>query len=1675
MKTIKRISLIAVFLCLVLAVASFAACFGDEPSSDSLPSASDSIGSDSSNPAEDIKVELSDSVITLDLNDTVALTVKTGGSENQTWVSKNPAIATVDNNGVVTAISEGNTEIEVTTANGKATCLVMVVNSYTAPVLVVANTEISLVKGDKFLLSPTMLYKGKDVTSEVAFSYLPEDGSSEGIVSAELKENGVEFKATAEGTVNYIVYAEYAGVKLGKTIKITVLEESIVFDVTNLTPVKNGYALSLSTYAVEGYLSVLKPEVNVIKGNEIVADAKIVYESANEKIAAITADGSIEAVGVGETRITGKYLNRTFTIDVSVSKPTLSLTAARKEIEIGRLGDIAFDKQIAGELVEVKIDGYSVGESVSDGNLRLNREALEELPITSLGENVKLAIETTKAKYEAEIDLYTLIIKSKQDYMSVGELSKAAEKSNDKLYGGYFVLGDNITVNGGMLEFVDRNKQSFNGDGSEGFCGVFDGKGYVIGGLTKKTATGNAFISVMHRNGVLKNIGFINASFESEAGSFLVHTGAGTIENVFIKYKKISNASTDGYSGTIFNADLTVNKVFIDASEAEIGGNGSKFHLLTANRWANIKSYYCVLPADYTRDTVTIENDPNYDNLIGKRAFLSFSDLKESETFTSMLGWEDKLWRINAETGVVEFGKPYVEPVKEQKTINVETTVRAELDINNDGSLNSGKEIGIDIAGIIGENDYTLLSVNGNGVASNVITANMFGYMYGNKTIEIVAETDNAVYTVNVPMLLVSKVIKTVEDYKAWGEIAMKCEDGGHNYGGYFELGNDIASESGSINMVIADAGAWDDASGGFAGTFDGCGYVIDGLISNETSECATFIGVMSATGVLRNIGFTNVKMNGNETFLTRTQNGTLENIYVHYKEINGTTGQTILARGEALKHIDNVFIDASRAVIATGSTYGILASAHASGTDIYGIVPNGFATYKGDASSGYGRGFASFSLLKAHEAWNTVKSFATASEYWHINEETGRVGFGKNYVEPEKQQKTINVETTVRAELDINNDGSLNSGKEIEIDIAGIIGESDYTLLSVNGNGVASNVITANMFGYIYGNKTIEIVAETDNAVYTVNVPMLFVSKVIKTVEDYKAWGEIAMKCEDGGHNYGGYFELGNDIASESGSINMVIADAGAWDDASGGFAGTFDGCGYVIDGLISNETSECATFIGVMSATGVLRNIGFTNVKMNGNETFLTRTQNGTLENIYVHYKEINGTTGQTILARGEALKHIDNVFIDASRAVIATGSTYGILASAHASGTDIYGIVPNGFATYKGDASSGYGRGFASFSLLKAHEAWNTVKSFATASEYWHINEETGRVGFGKNYVEPEKQQKTINVETTVRAELDINNDGSLNSGKEIGIDIAGIIGENDYTLLSVNGNGVASNVITANMFGYMYGNKTIEIVAETENAVYTVNVPMHFVSKVIKTVEDYQSWVTIAKLCEEGGHNYGGYFELGNDIVSESGSITMVYADAGAWDGAGGFSGTFDGCGYTIDGLTANDSQSYATFIGGMLENAELKNIGFTNVTLSSADTFLARTQYGKIENVYIRYKEINATGGHTLTMLNGGADVTVNNVFVDASEATIVSGSAFSVLANALAGKPIFGIAPAGTAFFANDTGSGYGYGFASFALLKAHENWNRVKSFATASEYWHINEETGEVSFGRKS
>ncbi len=281
-------------------------------------------------------------------------------------------------------------------------------------------------------------------------------------------------------------------------------------------------------------------------------------------------------------------------------------------------------------------------------------------------------------------------------------------------------------------------------------------------------------------------------------------------------------------------------------------------------------------------------------------------------------------------------------------------------------------------------------------------SANIFG-------LQTLVATNADGDTANVQVLIVTKVIRTVDDYAAWGATAKSLAVAGESSGaGYFELGNDIIDTDGVIEL-----NAWNNASyyvadaakyTGFAGTFDGCGYIIDGLKLSAHSESGndldySFVGIMEAEGVLKNIGFTNVdasEMNLAASFLSTTTYGTFENIYVHYAKDHKNL-RTFTIMGTTVTTVDvtltNILIDGGSLV---ANTTGFKMMPNDKKYDsVFGISPAGanVGYYSDWAGTHTGQIFAGYSALKADStAWSAISAWGG---HWSVDETSGKVIFG--------------------------------------------------------------------------------------------------------------------------------------------------------------------------------------------------------------------------------------------------------------------------------------------------------------------------------------------------------------------------------------------------------------------------------------------------------------------------------------------------------------------------------------------------------------------------------------------------------------------------------------------------------------------------------------------------------
>lgn len=320
-----------------------------------------------------------------------------------------------------------------------------------------------------------------------------------------------------------------------------------------------------------------------------------------------------------------KYID----LDILVDNDTVKLNDNALKIDCTAVG-FTF-----GNVASVTMEGNVLnasGFTFANGKLTVARSAFGY----NYGKKEIVVIDGSGKTITIAATLISKVLKNATDYANWIKIANACETEN-QILGGYFQLGANITVET-MVTF-----ERYDVDGLYGFKGVFDGCGYALDGLT---ATGNAFISCMTKDGVLRNIAFTNAKVAGES-NFLCSGGLGTIENVYVQYVSISAGSDN--NGTIYNhcrlgqEGGKITGIFVDASQTALSGTGASFRLIGGNN-NGYNGIFAVCPENYTitqaRDTGTFADH-------AVCAFADFAGLKANETTQGVLkGWNSTYWTI---------------------------------------------------------------------------------------------------------------------------------------------------------------------------------------------------------------------------------------------------------------------------------------------------------------------------------------------------------------------------------------------------------------------------------------------------------------------------------------------------------------------------------------------------------------------------------------------------------------------------------------------------------------------------------------------------------------------------------------------------------------------------------------------------------------------------------------------------------------------------------------------------------------------------------------------------------------------------------------------------------------------------------------------------------------------
>ena len=261
-------------------------------------------------------IELSESEKTVFVGDTftITATVKPEDAFNRTvtWSSSDPSIATVDENGTVTAIAKGEAIITAESADGvKAECKVTVEKKVAA--IELSESEKTVFVGDTFTITATV--KPEDAfnrtvtwsSSDPSIATVDENGTvtaiakGEAIITAE-SADGVkaECKVTVEKKVAAIELSESEKtVFVGDTFTITATVKPE--DAFNRTVTWSSSDPSIATVDENGTVTAIAKGEAIITAESadgVKAECKVTVE---KKVAAIELSESEKTVFVGDT------------------------------------------------------------------------------------------------------------------------------------------------------------------------------------------------------------------------------------------------------------------------------------------------------------------------------------------------------------------------------------------------------------------------------------------------------------------------------------------------------------------------------------------------------------------------------------------------------------------------------------------------------------------------------------------------------------------------------------------------------------------------------------------------------------------------------------------------------------------------------------------------------------------------------------------------------------------------------------------------------------------------------------------------------------------------------------------------------------------------------------------------------------------------------------------------------------------------------------------------------------------------------------------------------------------------------------------------------------------------------------------------------------------------------
>ncbi|MBO6263006.1 MAG: hypothetical protein J6N93_01865, partial [Clostridia bacterium] len=953
--------------------------------------------------------------------------------------------------------------------------------------------------------------------------------------------------------------------------------------------------------------------------------------------------------------------------------------------------------------------------------------------------------------------------------------------------------------------------------------------------------------------------------------------------------------------------------------------------------------------------------------------------------------------------------------------------------------------------------DGTVLSVN----------AAAFGKIYGENNVKI--ETTNRDFEVSATF--VSKIAKTAEDFKNMALISRAM-----GQGGLFRLGADIDLQNENLynvdenldyrfgvkNHFVANNRNYVNYEL-FKGVIDGCGHSVSNMFIGDNNYA--WIQCMAEGAELKNISFVGFGFQNNcslvygyfaNNFPTGTPGGLIENVYIATSELAfkgyGSYG-AVLGSSDAIMNmtIRNVVVDFT-ASEADMKTHGVENPANTTNKAL-GVYEN--CKIENVAVLGLATRWATSVLIVRKDGVNAKSDGVGEGVYVEYIDGTNNGvlrtrnwnGVMSDMLPSATLEKLNEPNVLSRANLTIDGEKELNVGvengnltndKAVALSLQGAAISGEFKHVIIDGTKVTSATldgetltIPALAAAKLYGTKAIDVVFADENGDYNVlAVTATYVSKMIKTTEEFLSIGKISKAL-----NFGGYFKLANDlnIVDENntaidifnndpekdaiiGMVKHTVNDAGKTTRVDyAPFVGIIDGNGYTVRNLrvVGDAIAQLGNYswIKALGNGGVLRNIAI-NLTYNSNCALIYGDNNasgGLVENVYVNveYNSAWDTAYNAIFGSS------DDMLKTTFRNVVVNFN--GRLATAD-----------NAHANRKAFAKTN-GATFENVALLGVNDTYKNAVMIADGAKsngnaqgiYVEFTDgTTNGVLRTRNWTSPMTEMlpssvlEELNKANTIEVKTIDHGDTNLKltvSGDTVVNSVNGVynLGETEYGTFkkaTIDGAEIAGATLNngeltlpADKIATIYGDKQIKVLFEKESGDFNqLTVNTTFVSATATTADEFKNMALISRAMGQGGYfKLGANIELdGSNLFNSDVNLDYRFGVVNHFTYAP-FVGTIDGCGYTVKNLTiTGNNYGWVQYLG---KGGTIKNItidGFTykdNCALIYGNNSASG---GIIENVYVK---ASYQGNWRHASIFGSSDkmigTTVKNVVVEFTKAS----------------------------------------------------------------------------------